>query len=47
MYKRQVLAATGSALTDEEVLYLIVHVERLATSMGRGADAGDPGAPVL
>jgi beta-glucoside operon transcriptional antiterminator len=45
--KGYVLAATGSALTDEEVLYLIVHVERLATSMGRGAAAGEPGDPVL
>lgn len=31
--KAYVLAATGSALTDEELLYLIVHVERLATAM--------------
>lgn len=31
--KGYVLAATGSALTDEEVLYLIVHVERLRNSV--------------
>lgn len=45
--KGYVLAATGSTLTDEEVLYLTVHVERLATSMGRADDAGAPDAPVL
>ena len=39
--KGYVLAATGSALTDEEVLYLIVHVERLRNSV---AGAGDRGA---
>jgi beta-glucoside operon transcriptional antiterminator len=31
--KAYVLAATGSALTDEEVLYLIVHVERLRSQI--------------
>ena len=45
--KAYVLAATSSTLTDEEVLYLIVHVERIATSMGRGDAGGDPSAPVL
>jgi beta-glucoside operon transcriptional antiterminator len=34
--KRYVLAATGSELTDEELLYLIVHVERLATQLASG-----------
>jgi beta-glucoside operon transcriptional antiterminator len=37
--KGYVLAATGSALTDEEVLYLIVHVERLRNTV---APAQDP-----
>lgn len=32
--KAYVLAATESALTDEELLYLVVHVERLANSVG-------------
>jgi beta-glucoside operon transcriptional antiterminator len=32
--KSYVRAATGSELTDEEVLYIIVHVERLATTLG-------------
>lgn len=45
--KAYVLAATGSTLTDEEVLYLIVHVERLATSVGRADVSGGPDAPVL
>lgn len=31
-----VRSATGSQLTDEELLYLIVHVERLATQLGGG-----------
>jgi beta-glucoside operon transcriptional antiterminator len=31
--KAYVAAATGSDLTDEELLYVIVHVERLATQM--------------
>lgn len=35
--KAYVLAATGSELTDEELLYLIVHVERLASQL-RAAD---------
>lgn len=41
--KRYVLAATGSALTDEEVLYLIVHVERLRSNVAPSAD-GRPSA---
>ncbi|MDZ5143754.1 PRD domain-containing protein [Microbacterium testaceum] len=45
--KAYVLAATGSTLTDEEVLYLTVHAERLATSLGRADDSGGPDAPVL
>ncbi|BAJ74880.1 transcriptional antiterminator [Microbacterium testaceum StLB037] len=45
--KGYVLAATGSTLTDEEVLYLTVHVERLATSLGRPDGTGGPDAPVL
>lgn len=36
--KAYVLAATGSALTDEELLYVIVHVERLKAQIGPGAD---------
>lgn len=34
--KEYVLAATGSELTDEEVLYLIVHVERLRSQLTFG-----------
>jgi len=41
--KAYVKAATESDLTDEELLYVIVHVERLANQVGAGA--GD--APVL
>jgi beta-glucoside operon transcriptional antiterminator len=36
--KGYVLAATGSALTDEEVLYLIVHVERLRNTVAPSQD---------
>jgi beta-glucoside operon transcriptional antiterminator len=35
--KSYVSAATGSDLTDEELLYVIVHVERLANQMADGA----------
>ncbi|MDO8384559.1 MAG: PRD domain-containing protein [Microbacterium sp.] len=42
--KAYVLAATESELTDEELLYLVVHVERLAAQVGSG-DGADP--PVL
>ena len=42
--KAYVLAATESELTDEELLYLVVHVERLAAQVGSG-DSTDP--PVL
>ncbi len=41
--KAYVLAATGSTLTDEELLYVIVHVERLKSQIASG---GDPD-PVL
>lgn len=41
--KDYVREATGSELTDEEVLYLIVHVERLAQHIA----GGDPGTDVL
>lgn len=34
--KAYVLAATGSELTDEELLYLIVHVQRLASQVASG-----------
>lgn len=37
--KAYVLAATGSTLTDEELLYLIVHVERLAHQVAAGEGA--------
>lgn len=41
--KAYVHAATGSQLTDEELLYLIVHVERLATRVhGGGAEGSGP-----
>ena len=36
--KGYVLAATGSELSDEELLYLIVHVERLSTQLARRDD---------
>ncbi len=36
--KGYVLAATGSELTDEELLYVIVHVERLKAQITRGED---------
>jgi beta-glucoside operon transcriptional antiterminator len=42
--KAYVLAATGSELTDEELLYLIVHVERLATRVRLEGDS-DPVLP--
>lgn len=45
--KSYVLAATGSALTDEEVLYLIVHVERLRGQVTASTDPGGPAPPVL
>lgn len=38
--KAYVLAATGSELTDEELLYVIVHVERLKSHIAPGADPG-------
>ncbi|MFS0713862.1 PRD domain-containing protein [Microbacterium sp. 2P01SA-2] len=40
--KAYVRAATESELTDEELLYVIVHVERLATQVGANAAGGDP-----
>lgn len=39
--KAYVKAATGSALTDEEVLYLIVHIKRLKTQL-RSGHTDDP-----
>jgi beta-glucoside operon transcriptional antiterminator len=42
--KSYVSAATGSDLTDEELLYVIVHVERLANQMASGETA-DPVVP--
>ncbi|MCC2031716.1 PRD domain-containing protein [Microbacterium allomyrinae] len=36
--KAYVREATGSELTDEELLYVIVHVERLRTQIARGAN---------
>ncbi|HKP06734.1 MAG TPA: PRD domain-containing protein [Microbacterium sp.] len=39
--KRYVTAATGSDLSDEELLYLIVHVERLAAHVERDRAGGD------
>jgi beta-glucoside operon transcriptional antiterminator len=42
--KAYVHEATGSDLTDEELLYLVVHVERL-TQQIRGGDASDPVLP--
>lgn len=46
--KAYVKAATESELTDEELLYVIVHVERLATQIGVAqTGAGGPGEPVL
>lgn len=36
--KTYVAAATGSELTDEELLYVIVHVERLKSQIAPGAD---------
>jgi len=39
--KDYVREATGSELTDEEVLYLIVHVERLAQHVAGGGPAAD------
>ncbi|MDQ1129518.1 PRD domain-containing protein [Microbacterium sp. SORGH_AS_0888] len=41
--KDYVHAATGSDLTDEELLYVIVHVERLATQVGVSAGDTDGG----
>lgn len=38
--KAYVLEATQSTLTDEEVLYLIVHIERLAVSLGLSEATG-------
>jgi len=38
--KAYVRAATESELTDEEVLYLIVHIERLKSQIGGGAHPG-------
>lgn len=42
--KAYVLAATESELTDEELLYLVVHVERLAAQVASG---DSPDSPVL
>lgn len=42
--KGYVLAATGSALTDEEVLYLVVHVERLRSHVAPAPDDSPPAA---
>jgi beta-glucoside operon transcriptional antiterminator len=42
--KSYVRAATGSDLTDEELLYLVVHVERLASQI-RGGEPEDPVLP--
>ena len=42
--KAYVLAATESELTDEELLYLIVHVERLAAQV---SSSDSPDSPVL
>ena len=42
--KAYVLAATESELTDEELLYLVVHVERLAAQVAPG---DSPDSPVL
>ncbi len=39
--KQYVTAATGSDLSDEELLYLIVHVERLAAQVGRDTTGRD------
>lgn len=39
--KRYVREATGSDLTDEELLYLIVHVERLASQVTRDRPGDD------
>ncbi len=44
--KDYVRAATGSELTDEELLYLIVHVERLAAQVG-ATEGGKPGASAV
>ncbi|MDY0829926.1 PRD domain-containing protein [Microbacterium sp. BG28] len=44
--KAYVRAATGSDLTDEELLYLIVHVERLASQVGAKTDPGDAGGGI-
>jgi beta-glucoside operon transcriptional antiterminator len=41
--KDYVREATGSDLTDEELLYVIVHVERLAGQVGARPPADDPG----
>jgi beta-glucoside operon transcriptional antiterminator len=43
--KGYVSAATGSDLTDEELLYLIVHVERLASQVAAGTVPGSRGEP--
>lgn len=40
--KAYVQAATGSDLTDEELLYLIVHVERLASQLSPAGDDATP-----
>lgn len=45
--KAYVLAATESELTDEELLYLVVHVERLAAQVGSRTDAAPPDDAVL
>lgn len=41
--KDYVRAATGSDLTDEELLYVIVHVERLAGQVAPDRSGSDPG----
>ncbi|WP_458042694.1 MULTISPECIES: PRD domain-containing protein [Bacteria] len=43
--KSYVLAATESELTDEELLYLIVHVERLASQVAIGSGTSGASAP--
>lgn len=45
--KAYVTAATGSELTDEELLYLIVHVERLAGQVRDGSAVAEGPSDVL
>lgn len=44
--KAYVRAATESELTDEELLYVIVHVERLATQIGANRPGEEPSSVV-